>query len=157
MANTYTQLYIHIIFAVNGRMALIRDDFRESLHKYISGIIANKGHKLLAINSVKDHIHIFIGLNPKAALSDLVRDIKNNSTAFINKNNWVQGKFSWQTGFGAFSYSRSQIDNVIRYIQDQEKHHRERSFKAEYMELLKKFSIPFNTKYIFEDESDWHD
>ena len=155
MANTYTQLYIHIVFAVNGRMALIRDDFREELHKYITGIVTTKGHKLLAINSVKDHIHILVGLNPKIALSDLVRDVKNNSSAFINKKGWIKGKFSWQKGFGAFSYSRSHVDAVIEYIRNQEQHHRKRTFKEEYVEFLKKFSIPYDTKYIFEDEKDW--
>ncbi len=119
MANTYTQIYIQVVFAVQGRYNLISKKHKEELHKYITGIIRNKKQKLIAINCMPDHIHIFIGMKPNIALSDLVRDVKNNSSTFINKKNWVRGKFNWQKGFGAFSYGRSQIDAVVKYIQNQ--------------------------------------
>ena len=139
MANTHTQIYIHVVFAVDKRQNLVRQEHKEELHKYITGIIRNKKQKLIAINSMPDHIHIFIGMKPSIALSDLVRDIKNNSSAFINEKKWVKGKFNWQEGFGAFSYGHSQIDVVVRYIQNQEKHHAKNTFREEYLEMLKKF------------------
>lgn len=150
MANTYSQLTIHIVFAVKHRENLIRKDVKEELYKYISGIIHNKKHKLLSINGVQDHIHILIGLNPSLALSDLVRDIKNNSSKFINEKKWVPGKFQWQEGYGAFSYSRSQRDEIISYLQNQELHHKKRSFREEYVEMLKKFEVNYDEDYIFE-------
>jgi putative transposase len=153
MANTYTQIYIHIVFAVEGRQNLIKSDFKDELCKYITGIFRNKGQKLLAINGHRDHMHAFINIKPNIALSDLVRDIKANSSNFINRNNWVRGKFNWQEGFGAFSYSYSQIDTVIKYIQNQEQHHTKKSFKEEYFEMLRKFRIDFDEKYVFK----WYD
>ncbi len=155
MANTYTQIYIHVVFAVQGRQNLIPKDNKEELHKYIAGIIRNKKQKLIAINSMPDHIHIFIGMKPGLALSDLVRDIKNNSSKFFNDKKWVRGKFNWQEGFGAFSYGHSQIDAVVKYIQDQEKHHTGKTFKEEYLEMLNKFNVEYDEKYLFnwaEDE-----
>ncbi len=149
MANTYTQIYIQIVFAVQSRRNLIPKQHKEELHKYITGIIRNKQQKLIAINSMPDHIHIFIGLKPNMALSDLVRDIKNNSSNFINNKRWLRGKFNWQKGFGAFSYGHSQIDNVVKYIQNQERHHQKKTFKDEYIEFLKKFNIEYDTKYLF--------
>ena len=149
MANTYTQIYIHVVFAVQGRQNLLKEENKEELHKYITGIIRNKKQKLIAINSVPDHVHIFIGMKPSIALSDLVRDIKNNSSTFINNKRWVRGKFSWQEGFGAFSYGHSQIDMVVKYIQNQEKHHDKKTFKEEYLEILKKFNVEYDEKYIF--------
>src|SRR5688500_17254107 len=119
MANTYTQIYIQTVFAVEGRQNLVSSDRKEELQKYITGIITNNGQKLLAIHCMPDHTHIFIGLKPSICLSDLVRDIKTGSTNHINENRWVQGRFSWQEGFGAFSYSHSQLTAVIRYIQNQ--------------------------------------
>ena len=120
-----------------------------ALHKYIAGIIRNKKQKLIAINSMPDHVHIFIGMKPSIALSDLVRDIKNNSSAFINEKKWVRGKFNWQEGFGAFSYGHSQLDAVVKYIQDQEKHHAKKTFKEEYLEMLKKLAVEYDERYLF--------
>jgi REP element-mobilizing transposase RayT len=149
MANTYTQIYIHIVFAVQGRQNLIRKEHKEELHKYITGIVTNKEQKLIAINSMPDHIHILLGLKPDKAISDLVRDIKANSSGFINEKKWMKGKFHWQEGFGAFSYSHSQLTSVINYIRNQEKHHSKKSFKREYLEMLEKFNIEYNNKYLF--------
>lgn len=149
MANTYTQIYIHIVFAVQGRICLIKKIYQEELHKYITGIIRNKGQKLLAIHCMPDHIHIFIGMKPSLALSDLVRDIKSNSSSFINDKKWIAGKFNWQEGFGAFSYGHSQINSVIQYIQNQEQHHAKKSFRDEYVQMLKKFQIDYDEQYLF--------
>lgn len=150
MANTYTQIYIQIVFAVYGRESLINREHKEELHKYITGIVTNKNQKLIAINSMPDHSHILIGLKPDMALSDLVRDIKASSSKFINESGWLRGRFNWQEGFGAFSYSHSQLGAVIRYIQTQEEHHRKRSFKDEYLKLLRKFDVAFDEKYVFD-------
>jgi len=151
MANTYTQIYIQIVFAVKGRQNLILEKNKVELYKYITGIITNEGQKLIAINGMPDHIHILIGLKPDKALSDLVRDIKSNSSRFINKQNWINGKFEWQTGFGAFSYSHSHLDNVIKYIQNQEKHHQKKSFQDEYQEFLNAFDVDYQEIYIFNE------
>ena len=150
MANTYTQITIHIVFAVKNRENIIRKNYREELCKYITGIIKNKNQKLLAINGVSDHIHILIGITPSIAISDLVRDIKNNSSKFINEKKWVLGKFQWQEGYGAFSYSRSQRPEIIAYIENQENHHKRTTFKEEYLKILKKFDVEFDKKYVFE-------
>ncbi|MYF54477.1 IS200/IS605 family transposase, partial [Candidatus Poribacteria bacterium] len=147
MADTYTQLYIHIVFAVKGRQHLIPKQHKEALHQYITRIITNKKQTLIRINSMPDHIHILIGMKPDIALSDLVRDIKANSSKFINKKGWVAGKFEWQTGFGAFSYSRSQLDVVVNYINNQEAHHSHLTFREEYLAFLKRFDVPYNPKY----------
>lgn len=149
MANTYTQIYIQIVFAVSGRLSLIRDEHKGEIYKYITGIVRNDGHKLISINGMSDHMHILLGLKPDMALSDLVRDIKSNSTNFINERSFAPGKFGWQEGYGAFSYGRSQLDSIIRYIQNQEKHHNRRSFKDEYLSLLRKFEVEFDGRYIF--------
>jgi len=150
MANTFSQIYIQTVFAVNGRLSLIQPEFKEELFKYITGIVRNQGQKLISINGMADHVHILIGLKPAMALADLVREIKADSTNFINKQKWVHGKFSWQEGYGAFSYGHSQLDTIIRYIQNQERHHRRSSFKNEYLTLLRKFDIAFEKKYVFE-------
>ena len=150
----YTQIYIHIVFAVRGRQSLIPKANKEELHRYIACIIRNKKQKLIAINSMPDRVHILVGMTPNVALSDLVRDIKSNSSRFINEKRWVRGKFNWQEGFGAFSYSRSQLHAVINYVQNQEKHHSIKSFREEYLEILKRFNVEYDTKYVFdEDES----
>ncbi|HSH96167.1 MAG TPA: IS200/IS605 family transposase, partial [Roseimicrobium sp.] len=141
MANTYTQIYIHVVFAVEGRQCLIRPDHNDELQKYITGIVTAKKHKLIAINNMPDHLHMLIGLRPDAALSDLVRDVKAGSSKFINDKRWMAGRFSWQEGFGAFSHARSQLDTVIRYIQNQQKHHVRKSFRDEYVQLLEKFGV----------------
>ena len=150
MPNTYTQIYIQIVFAVKGKQNLIHNDHREELHKYITGIVQNRGQKMLAIFCMSDHTHIFIGLKPSIAISDLVRDIKACSSKFINDNKWMRGKFNWQEGFGSFSYSRSHIDKVVHYILNQQEHHRKKSFREEYIEFLTKYAIDYNEKYLFE-------
>ena len=149
MANTYTQIYIQVVFAVSGRLSLIRGEHKEELYKFITGIVRNDGHKLITINGMSDHLHILIGLKPDMALSDLVRDIKSNSSNFINEQQFARGKFNWQEGYGAFSYGHSQLDTIIRYIQNQEHHHSRRTFKDEYLTLLKKFRISFEDIYVF--------
>ncbi|MBL7779010.1 MAG: IS200/IS605 family transposase [Chitinophagales bacterium] len=153
MANTYTQLYIQIVFAVKGRQNLIPKSRKEELHKYITGIVQKRKHKMLAINSMPDHIHIFVGLQPEQSISDLVRDIKTNSSSFITEHNFVSQKFNWQQGYGAFSYAQSQIDAVVKYILNQEVHHRKKSFKEEYLEFLQKFEVEYDERYLF----DWID
>jgi putative transposase len=153
MANTYTQINIQIVFAVSKRDNLISKNNRDELQKYITTVIENKGQKLLAIFAMPNHIHILIGMRPNIALSDLVRDIKSTSSNFINSKKWVKGKFNWQNGFGAFSYSNSQLDRVIKYVLNQEEHHKRKSFKEEYLEFLSKFEIEYDEKYLF----DWID
>lgn len=150
MANTYSQIYIQIVFSVKGRQNLIHNKWKDELHKYICGIINAKEQKAYAIGGVSDHIHILISIKPDISISNLVRDIKANSSKWINENDFVAGKFQWQQGFGAFSYAKSQLDNVIKYINNQEKHHQKQTFKDEYFELLQKFDIEFNEKYLFE-------
>ena len=149
MANTYTQIYVHVVFAVEGRQNLIPPEHSDELQKYITGIVSGQKHKLIAINNMPDHLHLLVGLRPDAALSDLVRDIKANSSRFISEKRWVPGRFSWQEGFGAFSYSKSQLATVIRYIQDQQKHHARKSFRDEYTELLEKFGVIYDERFIF--------
>ena len=150
MANTYTQIYIQIVFAVKGRRNLIPQKNKEELHKYITGVITKRGQKLLAINCMPDHVHIFIGLKPDQCISDLVRDIKTSSSSFIKEKQWIRSWFEWQEGFGAFSYAHSQIENVIKYILSQEEHHRKKSFKEEYLAFLSKFNVEYEDKYLFE-------
>jgi REP element-mobilizing transposase RayT len=150
MANTYSQIYIHIVFAVMGRQNLISQKHKEELHKYITGIITNNGQKLLEVNVMPDHTHILISMEPDICISDLVRDIKSNSSGLINDKKWVAGKFSWQKGFGVFSYSHSQLDSIIKYINNQESHHKKKTFKEEYVEMLEKFYVKYDDKYLFE-------
>lgn len=150
MAGTFSQIYIQIVFAVKGRQNLIGKQWKDELHKYISGIITNKGQKSIIVNGVADHVHIFVGLRPAMAISDLVRDIKNNSSNFINEKKFIKVKFSWQEGYGAFSYAHSQIENVYQYIANQEEHHKKKTFKEEYLDFLQKFEIEYNEKYLFE-------
>jgi len=150
MAGTFSQLYIQVVFAVKGRNNLISNDWKEEVNKYIAGIIKGKGQKPIIVNGMPDHEHIFFGLKPSMAISDLVRDVKNNSSNFINRQGFVRGKFSWQDGYGVFSYSHSHIHRVYNYILNQEKHHRKKTFKEEYLELLKKFEIEYDEKYLFD-------
>jgi len=150
MANTYTQLHIQLVFAVKGRECLIAKSNKEELHKYITGVIQNDGHKMLAVNCMPDHTHIFLGLNPAMALSDLVHKVKIATGNLITDNNWVENQFHWQKGFGAFSYAKSQVEKVVKYVLNQEEHHRTKTFKEEYLNFLKKFEIEFNEKYLFE-------
>lgn len=151
MANTYTQIYVQIVFAVENRISLIKDPWRTELHKYITGIIQNHKHKLMAINSMADHIHIFIGMKPIQSISDLLQDIKESSSKWINRNNFVMGHFNWQAGYGAFSYSHSHIDSVVKYIQNQKRHHQKKTFRQEYIEFLGKFNVEYDEQYIFKD------
>ncbi len=150
MAGTYSQIYIQIVFAVQGRKNLIQKPWATELHKYMAGIITNKKQKSIIVNGVADHIHIFVGLKPSMAICDLVRDVKNNSSNFINQHNWVDGQFSWQEGYGAFSYSHSHIDRVYNYILNQEEHHKHTTFKDEYYDFLEKFNIEYHETYLFE-------
>ena len=149
MANTYTQIYIQVVFAVEGRQNLIAPEHNDELQKYITGIVSAQRQKLIAINNMPDHLHLLVGLKPDMALSDLMRDVKASSSKFINEKRWVAGRFSWQEGFGAFSYSRSQLGAVIRYIENQAKHHAKKSFREEYVELLEKFNVEYDPRYIF--------
>lgn len=153
MSDTFTQIYIHVVFAVKGRQNLISAANREELHKYITGIVQNRDQKVLAVFCMPDHVHALIGLQPSISVSDLVRDIKANSSKFINEKKWVIGKFNWQEGFGAFSYSKSQQDDVVKYILNQEEHHKIKTFKDEYLDFLKKFEVEYDEKYLFE----WYD
>src|SRR3989449_3720830 len=149
MANTYSQIYVQIVFAPQGRQSLIGPERKEELQKYITGIVTRQGQKLIAIHCMADHTHILIGLKPNIALSDLVGDIKTGSTNHINEKRWVAGRFSWQEGFGAFSYSHSQLRGVSNYIRDQVRHHARRTFRQEYLQFPKKFEIEHDERYIF--------
>src|SRR5260221_1520355 len=151
MPNTYTQLYIHCVFAVKYRVAIIQPAWEERLHKYITGILQKNGHKLLAINSVPDHLHFFVGLDPKQSISTMMQLAKGDSSEFVNKQKFTQRKFHWQSGYGAFSNSRSQIDKVVKYILNQKEHHRKRKFRDEYIEMLKDYNVDYDEKYIFHE------
>jgi putative transposase len=152
MPGTYSQIYIHIVFAVKGRASLIHSSWEERLYKYITGIVQNKEQKMLAINGMPDHIHFFIGMNPSTSISDLVREVKKSSNEFINENKFTKGKFAWQEGYGAFSYGHSQLNIVIQYIRNQKQHHTKKTFKEEYLDFLKKFEVDYNEKYLFDWE-----
>ncbi|MEO8209881.1 MAG: IS200/IS605 family transposase [bacterium] len=148
--STFSQIYIQVVFAVKGRASLINQSWEEELYKYITGIIRNKAQKMLAINGMPDHIHFLIGMKPSCCLADLVREIKKSSNDFIKEKKFTSYKFQWQEGYGAFSYSHSQLDNVIKYILNQKKHHKKKTFKEEYIEFLRKFEIEFKEEYLFE-------
>ncbi len=150
MGDTYSKIYIQIVFAVKGRQSLIHPDWEEELYKYITGVITNKGQKLLAINGMPDHIHILIGMKPSCCLSDLVREIKKSSNNFIKERRLTKHKFAWQGGFGAFSYSYKNVDTVIKYIKNQKEHHRKKTFKEEYTTFLEKYGIEYQPKYLFD-------
>jgi REP element-mobilizing transposase RayT len=149
MANTYTQIHIHTVFSVQNRHCIISNSWKNELYKYITGIIKNNKHKPLAINGMPDHIHILFGLRPAQSISDLLQDIKGNSSKWINEKKFIKGKFSWQEGYGAFSYRKSDISQIINYIRNQQEHHRKKSFTEEYLELLKEFNIDYDERYIF--------
>src|SRR5690554_3818299 len=148
--STFYQIYIQVVFAVKGRNSLIAQSWEEELYKYITGIITNKEQKLIAINGMPDHVHILIGMKPSCCLSDLIREVKKASNTFINGKKFTRSQFEWQKGFGAFSYSHSALDNVIAYIQNQKEHHKKKTFKEEYIGLLKKFEIAYDEKYLFD-------
>ena len=150
MANTYSQITIQLIFAVRDREAMILPSFRERLYKYITGIVENQNQKMLAINGTQNHVHILCGISPDVRISDLVRDIKSDSSLFINENKLSKFKFYWQEGYGVFSYSKDQRNAVIRYIMNQEEHHRKKTFREEYLEMLVQFDVEYDVKYLFD-------
>lgn len=151
MANTYTQIHLHLIFAVKFRDGVIQKSWKDELYKYITGIIQGNKHKLISINGMPDHVHILIGMRPVQSLSDLLQDIKGSSSKWINEKKFVKGKFEWQEGYAAFSYGKSQIKAVINYIENQEEHHRNRTFREEYIAFLEKFEVEYDERYIFKD------
>ncbi|MDT3695309.1 MAG: IS200/IS605 family transposase [Ignavibacterium sp.] len=151
MANTYTQIYLHLVFAVQNRISLIQASWKNELFKYITGIVRNNDHKLIAINGMPDHLHIAIGYKPHQLIPDLLQDIKGNSSKWINEQKLVNGHFNWQSGYGAFSFSNSQIDSVVKYINNQEIHHRRKTFREEYIDMLKKYEVSYNEKYVLID------
>ena len=150
MPSTFSQIYLQFVFAVQHRQNLIPREHKEELHKYITGLVQNRKAKMLAVNCMPDHTHLFVGFKPTILISDFVKEIKVESNEFINSQGWVKGKFNWQEGYGVFSYSQSHIDAVVKYILNQEKHHQKRSFKHEYIELLEKFQIPFEERFLFD-------
>jgi len=150
VAGTFSWIYIHIVFAVKNRLALIQPEWEDRLYRYITGIVRKKGQKMLAINGVPTHIHLLIGMKPSCCLSDLVREIKKSSNEFIRQNHFTRYKFSWQEGFGAFSYSHSQLETMIDYISRQKEHHRKRTFREEYTGLLERFNIEYNEQFTFD-------
>lgn len=151
MPNTYSQLYIQIVFAVKYRQSLIHESFREQLQKYICGIAEKRNAKIYAVYCMPDHVHIFVSIKPSVSISDLVRDIKRASSMFINEQRWLRGQFQWQEGFGAFSYSNSHINNVVNYIHNQKEHHVRKKFREEYIELLEEYEINYMNEYLFEE------
>ncbi|WMJ74697.1 IS200/IS605 family transposase [Cytophagaceae bacterium ABcell3] len=150
MPGTFSQIYVQVVFAVRGRNSLLLKPWRDDVFKYMSGIIKGKGQKSIIVNGVSDHVHLFVGLKPSMRLSDLVRDIKSITSGFIKEQKFVRGKFEWQEGYGAFSYSHSHINQVYNYIKNQEEHHKRKTFKEEYVEMLRKFEIEHDEKYLFE-------
>ncbi|QED38768.1 IS200/IS605 family transposase [Antarcticibacterium arcticum] len=149
MANTYTQVHIQVIFAVQNRQGLIQNSWKVELYKYITAIIQNHNHKVLQINGMPDHIHILIGMRPTQSLSDLMKQVKQNSSKWINNKGIINGKFSWQSGYGAFSYSKTDLPRVMRYIQNQEEHHKTKTFLDEYVALLQTHEVDYDEQYIF--------
>jgi putative transposase len=151
MANTYTQIHIHFVFAVKFRHAIINKEWQEQLYKYIGGIVKSNNHKLLAINGVSDHIHILVGIRPAQSISDLMKNIKQDSSKWINTNKFSKTHFEWQEGYGAFSYSKSQLSAVVHYIENQELHHKKKTFREEYIDFLDKFGVDYDEKFIFKE------
>jgi len=149
MANTYTQIHIHAVFAVQNRLSLIKTNWQDRLYQYIIAIIQNHGHKVLSIGGMPDHIHLLFGFRPTQSLSELMQNAKRDSSEWINKEKLILGKFSWQEGYGAFSYSKSQIPQVIKYIENQEIHHKKRTFIEEYKKILNVFGLEYDERYIF--------
>ncbi|WP_225034654.1 IS200/IS605 family transposase [Winogradskyella sp. SM1960] len=148
MPNTYTQIHIQTVFAVQNRQSLIRGRWRAELYKYITGIIQNNNHKVLQINGMADHIHILFGMRPTQSLSELMKQVKQDSSKWINNKGLVNGRFSWQSGYGAFSYSKSEIPVIINYIKNQEEHHKQVAFQDEYLKLLQDFDVKYDERYI---------
>ncbi len=151
MPNTYTQIHIQFVFAVKFRDAVIEKDLRVPLFGYIGTVINSFDHKTLIVNGVHDHVHCLVGLRPKQSMSDLMQEVKSHSSKWINENKYLSHKFAWQDGFAAFSYSKSQVDKVYKYIENQEVHHQKRSFREEYLDMLTKAEIDYDERYIFKD------
>ena len=151
MPNTYTQLHIQFVFAVKYRDVVIQASWKDELYKYITGVVQQNNHKLISINGMSDHIHILIGMRPHQSISDLMQDVKGNSSKWINEKKLVKGKFEWQEGYGAFSYGKSQMKDVILYIENQEQHHKKKTFREEYLDFLIKFEIEYDEQYIFKE------
>ena len=149
MANTYTQLYIHFVFAVQNRLSLIDPKWEENLYAYITGVVEKRKHKMIIIKGVPDHVHAFVSMHPNEAVSDLMYHVKRSSSLWINDNRLCMGKFSWQEGFGSFSYGKSQMASLINYIEKQSEHHKKRNFREEYLEMLQKFHVDYDERYIF--------
>lgn len=150
MANTFSQLYLQFVFAVKGRQSLIAKENKEELHKYITGLVQNRKAKMLAIHCMPDHTHLFVGFRPTVLITDFIKEIKVESNEFITNKKWTKGKFNWQEGYGVFSYSHSHIDRVVKYVLNQEEHHKRKTFRQEYHELLERFEISFEEKYLFD-------
>jgi putative transposase len=150
MANTYSKVYLHFVFTVKGRQCLISSKHNDELQKYITGLVQNRNQKMLAINNMPDHLHLLVGFGTTMSMADFMEEVKSISSKFINEQGWIKVKFEWQRGYGVFSYSRSQIDNVIKYILNQQEHHKKSTFKEEYLELLKKFEVDYDEQYMFE-------
>jgi REP element-mobilizing transposase RayT len=151
MPNTYTQLHIQFVFAVKYRASLIQKEWKDELHKYITGIYQNHNHKMLQINSMPDHIHILVGMRPEQSISSLIQTVKTESSKWIKDKKLCNSPFAWQSGYGAFSYSKSHVQNVVRYIQNQEAHHKKQTFLDEYRQFLKAFEIEYDERYIFKE------
>ena len=150
MANTFSQIYLQFVFAVQNRQSLIAKEHKEELHKYITSVVQNRKAKMLAVNCMSDHTHLFVGFKPTILISEFIKEVKVESNVFIYSKNWMRGKFNWQEGYGVFSYGNSQIDTVVNYVFNQEFHHQKRTFKQEYLGLLRKFDIAFEERYLFE-------
>ena len=150
MADTFSQIYLQFVFAVQNRKKLIPPDQKEELHAYLGGLVNNRGSKLLAVHCMPDHCHLFVGFKPTISIPDFVKEIKVESNEFINSKCWTPCRFKWQEGYGVFSYSQSHIDRVCKYIINQEEHHKKQSFKKEYLKLLKHFNVEYNEKYLFD-------
>jgi REP element-mobilizing transposase RayT len=151
MANTYTQLYIHIVFAVKFRAALLQEEWDERLRHYITATVQNNGHKMLSINNMPDHLHMFVGLHPKQSISEMMQMVKGDSSEWINREKLTRQKFQWQDGYGAFSHSKSQIDGVVKYILNQQEHHKKVTFLDEYKKMLDDFGVAYDERYIFKE------
>ena len=151
MSNTYTKIHLQFVFAVKFRTGLIQPSWQDEVYKYITGIVQKQGHKILAINGMPDHVHLFVGMRPMQSISDLMQDVKADSSQWINKSDFVNGRFEWQEGYGAFSYGASQVPDVIAYVRNQKEHHAKRTFLEEYREFLEKFGVDFDERYIFKE------
>ena len=150
MANTYTQLFVHLVFAVKNRGCFIAPSWQQELYAYIIGVIENRHHKVYAIGGMRDHIHVFVSMSPTQSVSELVQEVKRASTLWIKERHLVDGNFAWQEGFGAFSYSKSHVSKVVAYIQNQKQHHVGKTMQEEYIEFLKLFGVEYDEKYVFQ-------